>query len=369
MKRITSWLPSRRRQDPQHVQDWRHLSPNQPPIPNLLAASPSSTLSFLPFRLLPTSPTQPDQTSRNRWKDAPGEHRYARHRRSQPLDPILEESEASTKPSMESTSLSHPPHVSSSVSSHDSRSSPPPLIRTPDTRQGRPGGSQRSAASSQSSSPPPTSRQEMSVEELCRAKFIAMVQAACRSQRAPSSIQMRAIPLAEHALQLIWCTPQGEQRENRYTGNMQYIPPEMFLGNSDSQGPSDVWVLGISLYHMLVGSFPFQGPSHSNIIKKMMQADFSIPTHLSEDAKDLLRRMLAPKQTRASLDLVTFHPWLKPLQPTLTPKTDNGCRVQRPPKKHRRSLSKWLLLLCQGPFPPPSKPYQELAHLGRRPLV
>lgn len=32
------------------------------------------------------------------------------------------------------------------------------------------------------------------------------------------------------------------------------------------------------------------------------------------DVKDLLRRLLAPDSTRASLDLIIFHPWLKPYQ-------------------------------------------------------
>lgn len=65
--------------------------------------------------------------------------------------------------------------------------------------------------------------------------------------------------------------------------NSQYIPPElMTTGTYNSNGLADVWVLGISLYRMLVGKFPFIASSDRKLFKKMLHADFSIPHTLSE---------------------------------------------------------------------------------------
>lgn len=71
--------------------------------------------------------------------------------------------------------------------------------------------------------------------------------------------------------------------------------------------------MGIYLYKMLTGKYPFHASNHQQLLKRMLHTSFSLPNDLSEDAKDILRRMLAPDIiTRASLDLIIYHPWLQP---------------------------------------------------------
>jgi serine/threonine protein kinase len=169
----------------------------------------------------------------------------------------------------------------------------------------------------------------------------------------------------------------------------------MFIRASYTRGASDIWVLGISLYRMLVGSYPFKATNDRKLIEKMLNADFVIPDHFSEgkitsapflhrtthlsygiDVKDLLRRMLAPEQSRASLDLIMFHPWLKPYRmvvlPTVSPTVappiaaaSSQPKTQNPKPKWRRLIKKTCRVILLGPYPPPTRPYRELAHLGR----
>jgi hypothetical protein len=107
------------------------------------------------------------------------------------------------------------------------------------------------------------------------------------------------------------------------------------------------------------------------------------------DAKDILRRMLAPDSTRASLDLIIYHPWLKSYRPLLLEqgnkepvkkqkksiKRSNSAPAPKPkPKiKHNKRgpkfIKKAFRLILQGPFPPPKQPYRDLAHLGTRESV
>lgn len=94
------------------------------------------------------------------------------------------------------------------------------------------------------------------------------------------------------------------------------------------------------------------------------------------DAKDILRRMLAPDlRNRASLDLIIYHPWLKPYMHILLPDHNRPPRQQPAftPQGKKRSrfkpLRQVLLLFLHGPFPPPKKPYRDLSHLGTRDSV
>ncbi|KAG2184339.1 hypothetical protein INT44_009354 [Umbelopsis vinacea] len=105
---------------------------------------------------------------------------------------------------------------------------------------------------------------------------------------------------------------EGEYR--RFQGNVQYIAPEIISHRKYISNQVDVWVLGISLFKMLIGRYPFSAPNDKQLFRKMLTADFTIPDEYSDNVKDLLRRLLAPDLTRASLDLIIFHPWLKPYQ-------------------------------------------------------
>ncbi|ORY97711.1 kinase-like domain-containing protein [Syncephalastrum racemosum] len=277
-------------------------------------------------------------------------------------------------------------------------------------------------------------------ENKCRRKFAKMVQAAQQFQsehKAAHDIpkEMEIVFNGQDNVQYIRLVLNGQSEYHKFCGNSQYIPPElMTTGTYNSNGLADVWVLGISLYRMLVGKFPFIASSDRKLFKKMLHADFSIPHSLSEDAQDLLRRMLAPESSRASLDLVMFHPWLKSYMATTTmvsdlqrpnqrlqkeqpqkqsnatdvdnhatiPSSSSGfvpetsllsppssppppprptaaaaaehdtlANAPRKPstrdrssKRMSRTLADMLLILVEGPFPPPKHPYRELAYLG-----
>jgi hypothetical protein len=88
--------------------------------------------------------------------------------------------------------------------------------------------------------------------------------------------------------------------------------------------------------------------------------------------------MLAPDATRASLDLVIYHPWIKPYRsylleiyqkpkPTKTITPESHKKDDK--KKKENFIKKAFLLIIKGPFPPPTHPYRDLAHLGTRESV
>jgi serine/threonine protein kinase len=140
---------------------------------------------------------------------------------------------------------------------------------------------------------------------------------------------------------------------------------------------------------MLTGKYPFHASNHQQLLKRMLHTSFSLPNDLSEgketvilflvfifiiDAKDILRRMLAPDIiTRASLDLIIYHPWLQPYRHLLV---EQSLPIQQDPtpevikkKKKIKPFKQAVLFIFHGPFPPPKKPYQDLSHLGTRESV
>lgn len=91
--------------------------------------------------------------------------------------------------------------------------------------------------------------------------------------------------------------------------------------------------------------------------------------HQCADARDLLQRMLAPENTRASFDLVMFHPWLKPYNfwaeqsmpsekgEAVPKKRKKRSRTKRRTKKALRLLRKVITFIIKGPYPPPDSYY------------
>ncbi|VEU22444.1 DEKNAAC103414 [Brettanomyces naardenensis] len=74
-------------------------------------------------------------------------------------------------------------------------------------------------------------------------------------------------------------------------GTAEYMAPEVIRGEPyDSQ--CDWWSLGAVMYDMLTGSPPFTGNNHKRIMDKILKQKVQYPFYLSQDAKDLLRRLL-----------------------------------------------------------------------------
>lgn len=92
-----------------------------------------------------------------------------------------------------------------------------------------------------------------------------------------------------------------------------YVSPELLLSGTGSYSgrAADVWSLGVSLYTMLVGRYPFQDTKPAALFAKIRQGAFSLPAWLSAGAKCLVSCMLrkAPAERLRAAELL-MHPWL-----------------------------------------------------------
>ncbi|XP_035276587.1 tribbles homolog 2 [Anguilla anguilla] len=91
-----------------------------------------------------------------------------------------------------------------------------------------------------------------------------------------------------------------------------YVSPEVLSGGGSYSGrAADVWSLGVMLYTMLVGRYPFHDLEPGSLFSKIRRGHFSLPESLSPKARCLIRSVLRrdPAQ-RLTAREVLDHPWL-----------------------------------------------------------
>lgn len=93
-------------------------------------------------------------------------------------------------------------------------------------------------------------------------------------------------------------------------GSPCYAAPEMIAGKRYHGLKTDIWSSGVVFYAMVCGYLPFEDPKTSNLYKKIMSADYSLPKFLSGQCKDLIRKILntEPDQ-RYSVNDIRSHTW------------------------------------------------------------
>jgi len=111
------------------------------------------------------------------------------------------------------------------------------------------------------------------------------------------------------------------------------VSPEILKSNTRYSGrAADMWGLGVMLYTMLVGRYPFHGAEHSGLFAKIRRGQFTLPESLSSRAKCLIRCLLKKDpEERLTTEDVLVHPWLTgthrergtPRRPPHTESTDH----------------------------------------------
>lgn len=92
-----------------------------------------------------------------------------------------------------------------------------------------------------------------------------------------------------------------------------YVSPEILKANTTYSGKAaDMWSLGVILYTMLVGRYPFNDSEHASLFAKISRGQFTVPDCLSSKARCMIRALLRrePEERIASED-VLYHPWLQ----------------------------------------------------------
>ncbi|KAL3526549.1 hypothetical protein ACH5RR_011205 [Cinchona calisaya] len=95
-------------------------------------------------------------------------------------------------------------------------------------------------------------------------------------------------------------------------GSPNYAAPEVISGKLYAGPEVDVWSCGVILYALLCGTLPFDDENIPNLFKKIKGGIYTLPSHLSAGARDLIPRMLiVDPMKRITIPEIRVHPWFQ----------------------------------------------------------
>jgi len=77
-----------------------------------------------------------------------------------------------------------------------------------------------------------------------------------------------------------------------FCGTPSYMAPEIVVKKEYRGSSADVWALGVLLYVILTGVFPFKGHTDKELYQKICCADYPKITGVSRQAENLIECML-----------------------------------------------------------------------------
>ena len=102
------------------------------------------------------------------------------------------------------------------------------------------------------------------------------------------------------------------QRIHEQCGTPAYIAPEIIRDRGYEGCFADLWSLGVLLYATLTGTVPFKANNLEDLHKLILKGKYPIPTFLSEEALDIIDKLLQINPySRILPDDILKHHWLK----------------------------------------------------------
>lgn len=107
-----------------------------------------------------------------------------------------------------------------------------------------------------------------------------------------------------------WSVHAPSSRRFTLCGTVDYLSPEMVQGVAHTY-TVDLWSVGVLCYELLVGQPPFDSKEYGTTYKKILSAEMNFPDFVSEDAKDLISKLVVVNpEGRLPLEDVLKHPFI-----------------------------------------------------------
>jgi serine/threonine protein kinase len=98
-------------------------------------------------------------------------------------------------------------------------------------------------------------------------------------------------------------------------GSPPYAAPELTVLNPIYDGrKTDMWSLGVLLFVLVCGKFPWYDPDMLVLFQKIQKEPLTLPSHLSDNLKDLLSKLLDKDPLhRITIPNIVNHAWFRSL--------------------------------------------------------
>ncbi len=99
-----------------------------------------------------------------------------------------------------------------------------------------------------------------------------------------------------------------------FCGTPSYMAPEVINKEKYIAQFYDIWSLGILLYTMLCGFFPFFGSNEKELFEKINDGNYDLPNFISDKGKKLIKKILVFKpKDRPSTEEILLDEWFEDL--------------------------------------------------------
>lgn len=146
-------------------------------------------------------------------------------------------------------------------------------------------------------------------------------------------------------------------------GTPAYIAPEVLSRKEYDGKLSDVWSCGVTLYVMLVGSYPFEDASDPRNFRKTIQrilnVQYSIPDYVrvSQECRHLLSRIfVASPAKRITIPEIMKHPWFLKNLPVELMQMQDATPSQLDDSCYSQSLEETMRIINEARTRPPRAP-------------
>ncbi|CAG9315115.1 unnamed protein product [Blepharisma stoltei] len=104
----------------------------------------------------------------------------------------------------------------------------------------------------------------------------------------------------------------SDKKNTVFCGTPSYMAPEIVARREYYGRSADIWALGVLLYVLLCGNYPFRGKSDQEVYKNILIGNFEEPTGISFFAKSLIRKILQTDwNKRPTCSQIRDDPWMK----------------------------------------------------------
>jgi len=119
--------------------------------------------------------------------------------------------------------------------------------------------------------------------------------------------------------------PKNGELMDTFCGSPHYLAPEMLLRQKYNGPKIDFYALGVLLYTMLNGAFPFYDTAPSELFAKIIEGNYQLPHHVSLEARQLIAQLMSkdPNMRGNSIGNILEHAWLKDKKVPVVPSQNN----------------------------------------------
>ena len=104
---------------------------------------------------------------------------------------------------------------------------------------------------------------------------------------------------------------EGNIDFTNFPGTPIYMPPEVLFNKPHKGYKADIWSMGVCLYMMVCGDYPYFGKTCEDMRKTVLNDDFEIPEFVTPLFRDLIGKILEKNPNkRLSISQIKEHPWM-----------------------------------------------------------